>query len=476
MLIPKQPLSTFTSYLNTQKINKIKTNYNSPVCRRLHASSQLQSDRKNIKDKNNELSFGNTSDDKNLNISLNPVIHQQKVNDRSGKHGKTLNVAILGIPNSGKSTLINQFLGKEVCPYSCKHNTTRKKSRAIYTVDDTQIVFLDTPGLVSLEDMKRFKLEESLYNDPETSCNEADLLLVIQDASNRYVREAIDKKVLRLLCKYHYKVPSILVLNKMDVMPKKRTVWNLIRKLTCNRLDDGKSGQIKSSNIKAKDNVEAYMKKIKQKGNHEDWDEGTGKSDDKGMQKMLHECSEGPVTDSRAEELTKGLLGWPGFRDVFCIAAKKGDGVNDLKNYILKKAKPGGHRYDSELVNDQDPRELVVNIIKSKLLDNLNREVPFKLKPVIEYWQYDADLKTLNICVSIATKNSREAKQLIGIDGKVISMLSNQIEASLMDYFDTIVKLKLEAKLPKAEEDKLSFDAIRPKPHPSYDEKNIFLF
>jgi len=161
-----------------------------------------------------------------------------------------LNVAILGIPNSGKSTLINQIVGKEVCPHSCKHNTTRKKSRAIHTVGDTQLVFLDTPGVVNLEDFKRFKLEESLYLDPEESCNEADLLIVMQDASNRYVREAIDKKVLRLLCKYYHKVPSILVINKMDIMPRKRLVFDLIQKLTCKRLQDVKSTVVKTKQKK----------------------------------------------------------------------------------------------------------------------------------------------------------------------------------------------------------------------------------
>ena len=58
-----------------------------------------------------------------------------------------------------------------------------------------QVVFLDTPGLVDQEDAARFSLERSLLLDPEEACRSADLLLVLQDVSNRYTREAINTKV-----------------------------------------------------------------------------------------------------------------------------------------------------------------------------------------------------------------------------------------------------------------------------------------
>jgi len=357
-----------------------------------------------------------------------------------------------------------------VCPYSCKSQTTRKRSRAIYTEDDTQIVFLDTPGVVSLDEVKKFKLEKSLYVDPEISCVEAHLLVVLHDVSNRFVREAIDPKILRLLCKYQHTVPSILVLNKIDILTKKRRIFDLICKLTCNRLDDGRKSSVQINNHEPKWNVESYLKRLKRKAKHEGKGEQT-KADikDKTFQAVFEEAARGRVDDVRAAELTQGLLGWPGFRDVFTISAKNGDGVADLKNYIIKNAKPGGHRFSADIVHDQDPRQTVVDIIKSKLLDNLDREVPFKLQPEIQAWQYDEEKKILNIAVSIETKTSREAKQLIGLNGETIRLLAQQMEASLMDYFDTIVNLKLEAKLAKSEADKLSFEAIRNPASPSKD-------
>ena len=77
-----------------------------------------------------------------------------------------------------------------------------------------------------------------------TTCPTGVLLLcgpLRTDLTIRYVREAIPQSVLRLLCLYHGKLPSILVLNKMDEIPKSRRVFDLIRKLTCNHLDDGQA-------------------------------------------------------------------------------------------------------------------------------------------------------------------------------------------------------------------------------------------
>ena len=105
-----------------------------------------------------------------------------------------------------------------MCPYSSKTHTTRHSLQAIYSNEElaTQITFVDTPGLVTANEAIKYKLEDSLVGDPERSCTEADLLLVVQDVSNRFVREALDKRVLRMLVKFH-QIPSILVLNKLGI-------------------------------------------------------------------------------------------------------------------------------------------------------------------------------------------------------------------------------------------------------------------
>jgi len=381
------------------------------------------------------------------NTNTNPVKHQEMVKDKLPKrNGKVLNVAILGIPNSGKSTLVNKLVGKELCPQSCKHNTTRKKSRAIYTKGDTQLVFLDTPGVVSPKDVKKFKLENSLVKDPEQSCKEAHLLIVLQDMSSRYVREAIDPKILKLLCKYQHRVPSILVLNKMDALPKKRIVYDLIRKLTCNRLEGGVTGDVKISQHDSKWNIEMYLKRLKRRAKYENGDDKTPSvqinSKENLFEQILNTSRLENITDEKADELVKGLLGWPGFRDVFSVSAKKGDGIADLLNYILENAKPGGHRFGSNILQEDDPRLTVVNIVKSKLLDNLHSEVPYKLVPQIEYWQFESNV--LHIVVNIDATTRREYNMIKGQYGQTVGLIASQIEAALEDFFDTEVKFKLQ--------------------------------
>ncbi len=124
-----------------------------------------------------------------------------------------------------------------------------------------QVVFGDTPGVVSREDADKYKLEESMVSAPERGCDEADLILVVQDVSNRYVREALNKDILRLLCR-HAGVPAVLVLNKMDTIPASRRVYDLIRKLTCNRLE-GERAEVRVADLthlRTRHTPESYLK------------------------------------------------------------------------------------------------------------------------------------------------------------------------------------------------------------------------
>lgn len=64
-------------------------------------------------------------------------------------------MAILGRPNAGKSTLINQILGKNVCDVSSKTHTTRFPIRTAFISEGTQIIFVDTPGVVTKKEFSR---------------------------------------------------------------------------------------------------------------------------------------------------------------------------------------------------------------------------------------------------------------------------------------------------------------------------------
>ena len=369
---------------------------------------------------------------------LNPLSQLQVSKIRNDNHddkAKVLRVSVIGTTNSGKSTLINKLTGHHICPESMKANTTRSNARAIISEGDTQIVFVDTPGVTDLETATKFKLEKSLIRGPEESCMEADLLLVLHDVSNRFVREAINKKVLRLLFLYYSNVPSILVLNKMDTIPRSRRMYDLIRKLTCNRLD-GVQGEVSiTKDTESKRSTEAYLKKKSKKCEDQDDD-----SSDR-LNQIMETSKSSHVSENDVSELTSDLIGWPGFRDVFTISALKGDGVNDLRNYLNASAIPGFWPYPKEMRFDSDPRDIVINIIKSKFLEHLPNAVPYGLQPVISMWEMDANWDRLNILVTVDAKNKNIYSVLI--KKSRIQQMTRDTQEALRNFFSHEVYFKL---------------------------------
>ena len=358
---------------------------------------------------------------------------EKKIPSPSQVESKILKVSILGTTNSGKSTLINKLMGHLVCPESMKPNTTRTNARAILTQDEKQVVFLDTPGVLDTEFVLKCKLENTILLDPEKSCQDADLLLILHDVSNRYVREAINMKILRLLALYYCKCPSILVLNKMDTIPKSRRVYDLIRKLTCNRLD-GVEGEVSISKD-SKRSVAKYLERKTRSG------EGEGGSTN--FSDILSVARQGSLTEEDVTRLTAGLVGWPGFKEVFTISALNGDGVPDLKEYLLGSVRPGKWRYPEGLQYDGDTKQIVLNIIKSKFLDHLPNVIPYKLIPEIQMWEMDETWNRLQIVVTVDCHQKNIFQVVIGRKGSKISKISEDIQQSLTNFFSQEVFFKL---------------------------------
>ncbi|XP_038059873.1 GTPase Era, mitochondrial-like [Patiria miniata] len=144
---------------------------------------------------------------------------------------RILKVAIIGSPNAGKSTLINRLMGQRVCSVSSKVHTTQTNALAVLTMDSTQIVLLDTPGMVNHKQGRKHQLARSLLVDPQNSLHEADVALVLVDASNTWTREKISNEILMSL-KLHPRLSSILVLNKVDLINAKSELFELTAKLT----------------------------------------------------------------------------------------------------------------------------------------------------------------------------------------------------------------------------------------------------
>lgn len=117
-------------------------------------------------------------------------------------------VSLIGRPNTGKSTLLNQIIKEKVAIISPKPQTTRNLVEGIYNEDDTQIIFVDTPGIHKPID----KLGVALNNQAYYSINDVDILLLVVDASVPYGKG--DQFIIDKLSSV--KKPVFLILNKID--------------------------------------------------------------------------------------------------------------------------------------------------------------------------------------------------------------------------------------------------------------------
>lgn len=84
------------------------------------------------------------------------------------KNPRLNQIAILGAPNAGKSSLVNAIVGFNICGESKKAHTTRESLKGIYTQNDTQIELTDTPGSVTSKHAIKQRLEANFLKDPGT--------------------------------------------------------------------------------------------------------------------------------------------------------------------------------------------------------------------------------------------------------------------------------------------------------------------
>lgn len=124
---------------------------------------------------------------------------------------KTGFVAIIARPNVGKSTLLNRLVGQKIAITTPVAQTTRKNIKGIYSDDDSQIIFIDTPGIHKPLN----KLGEALSEQSKSVLDDVDLILFLVDAQDEAGRG--DKWIVENYLK-DTKTPILLVLNKVDLI------------------------------------------------------------------------------------------------------------------------------------------------------------------------------------------------------------------------------------------------------------------
>lgn len=137
---------------------------------------------------------------------------------------KTAFIAIVGKPNVGKSSLLNKMLGAKVAIVSSKPQTTRTKIMGVLTLDETQLVFTDTPGFHKPHN----KLGEYMNNAVGDSIGGTDAALFVVEPNGE-----LNEKELELVKKFKQeKLPIILAINKIDMVKEKKELLSRILYLT----------------------------------------------------------------------------------------------------------------------------------------------------------------------------------------------------------------------------------------------------
>ena len=265
-------------------------------------------------------------------------------------------VSLIGRPNVGKSTLLNSIIGKKVAITSNKPQTTRNIIQGIYNDSDTQIVFVDTPGIHK----PKYKLGNYLNKQAYYSIGDVDVILFLVD-----VTEELGKGDLFVLEKLKQEnKPVILILNKIDRIKK-----------------------------------EDILLKIAQ---------------------------------------YKDL--YP-FKEIIPLSALKSDNVDTLIN-VLKEYLPDNVKYfmDDEYTN-QRTEFLISEIVREKVFNKTEEEVPHSVTCVVEQMKKDKDKLILNVAI-IVDRDSLK-KIIIGKQGSKIKEIGIESRIELEKLLDKKIYLEL---------------------------------
>lgn len=282
-------------------------------------------------------------------------------------------ISIIGRPNVGKSSFINNALGHKISIVSDKPQTTRTRVSGVINKGDMQLVFIDTPGFHK----PRNTLGENMIKAVTTGLTDVDAVLLIVEATTKFNVEdgEIPRAEEELINEIKRRgLRAILGINKIDLLKDKEELFKIIS---------------------------TYMKRFD-------------------------------------------------FDAVVPFSAKTGDGVDILISEASKFAKESVHYFSTDDFTDQPDRVLVAEIIREKLLNLLNREVPHGIAVDIErFYERDTTAGEPLLCVEACIYCERESHKgiVIGKGGSMLKKVGSKARFDLENFFGIKTDLKLWVKV-----------------------------
>ncbi|KAF2071091.1 hypothetical protein CYY_007595 [Polysphondylium violaceum] len=239
---------------------------------------------------------------------------------------KLLNVAVIGAPNAGKSTLVNTIVGEKVCAVSHIEHTTRDTILGVFTRDDTQIIFNDTPGIIK-NFSKKSKVRE-FVNMAWRIVTEADVVLLVVDATNnnapdtQYIVNQLEQQMLEMLKEMKLDTVNsqgnkefILVLNKVDVVKQKSALLDLISKLNEGNIFSDTFIISATNNVRIENLVNYLMTKAKPGEWQFEPDLKTDQTDIFRASEVIKEKLYGKLRLELPYHVVQNTIGWTPFKD-----------------------------------------------------------------------------------------------------------------------------------------------------------------
>ena len=296
-------------------------------------------------------------------------------------------VNIVGNPNVGKSTLMNQLVGERISIATFKAQTTRHRIMGIVNTPDMQIVFSDTPGVLK----PNYKLQESMLAFSESALQDADVLLYVTD-----VVENPEKNMDFLEKVQKMQIPVILLINKIDITPLSSPEGDTI--VSASKSNVAPSG--------AERGVDSSLSAIVDK-----W------------HSLLPNA------------------------EILPISAKNKFGVDMLLKRIQELLPESPAFFDKDQLTDKPARFFVSEIIREKILLYYDKEIPYSVEVVVE--RFKEDDRQIHINAVIYVERDSQKGIIIGHQGVALKKVSTEARKTLEKFFDKHIFLEIFVKVDK---------------------------
>ncbi|MCI8623511.1 MAG: GTPase Era [Provencibacterium sp.] len=271
---------------------------------------------------------------------------------------KSAFVAIVGRPNVGKSSLMNRLLGEKIAIVTARPQTTRTRITGVLTLEETQLVFTDTPGLHK----PKTRLSQYMVEQVNQTVADGDLAVLVTEAQGEIT--AAERSLLESIRKAGER--CVLAVNKVDLLARK----------------------------------ELLLERIQQ------WNE-------------LYT-----------------------FDEVIPLSAKTGEGVDILLDTLRAAAQPSPHFFEEDTLTDQPERVIAAEIIREKLLQNLQDEVPHGVAVTIERMHEREDRPLYDIDATIVCEKQSHKGIVIGKGGAMLKKVASLSRIEMERFLGEKVNLQ----------------------------------